>query len=83
MNINAKVQFQIELTEEEYRVIQAFRALDEIQREAWMSHLEHLERPPVQGISGKELAARLERWRQDLTEEERREMREALAVLDT
>jgi hypothetical protein len=83
MSIRATVQLQIELTEREYEVIMAFRALDSVRQEAIMRRLEQVTPPPVRGIAGKVLAERLERWRQDLTEDDQRELREALETLES
>ncbi len=82
MSVLAQVKFQIELTDEEYDLILALRAMDEVRREAWINYLERLTTTPIIGLSGKEVAHRLTKWRDDLTPPELEAMDAALAELD-
>jgi|GEM_PF-3276501 len=82
MSVLAQVKFQIELTDEEYDLILTLRAMDEVRREAWINYLERLTPTPVIGLSGKEVAHRLTKWRDALSPEELSAMNQALEELD-
>lgn len=82
MSVTAKVQIEVELSEKEYEVILALRAMDDVRREIIMTHIEQIAIPERLGLSGKEVARRLEKWREDLSPEELAAMTQALQTIE-
>jgi Fe2+ transport system protein B len=81
MSVTAKVEFAMELSEKEYEVILALRAMDEVRREIIMTHIEQIAIQEHLGLSGKEVARRLEKWRENLSAEELAAMTQALQTV--